>query len=259
MRSLLSVRIVLVLLLSACLAAHAQRAPEPDDAKPLDLLGREWPEDDGTRLRKMEAGDVVRMQVCRLEWPEDVGQRLRPGLTRKHYMERPLTHDEDTEEIKALLALVKRAPPAKPIPADMPLTPAIRDRSLVVQPVEGEPFEILYSDLGGPFGGFHSVELQEALFALAGGKTRITIIHFHEGEVQSVIHHKAIAPHTGGYSSQTTSAEMHLTSEKGLTLYLKVRDGKTVLMEDEKPMHYGEAKVFASKGPGTYIVLLQQP
>ncbi len=255
MRLPLSVRVVPVLLLSVCLAAHAQRGPEPRD-----LVGREWAEDDGTRLRKLEAGGIVRMQLCRLEWPQGVGHRLRPGLTRKQYTTRPLTHEEDTEEMKVLLALVKRAPAAKPVGGRGEL--AIRNRSLVVEPAEGEPFEILYAsgfDQHEPFGGFHSLELKEALYALAGESTRIIIIHFEGGEVRRVIHHSAIAPHTGGVSSQTATAEMHLTSEKGLTLYVKVRDGQTVLMEDEKPLHYGGAAVFASKGPGSWIVLLHRP
>ena len=52
---------------------------------------------------------------------------------------------------------------------------------------------------------------------------------------------------------------MHLTPHKGLTLYLKVRDGQRTLMEDEKPIHYGDALVFDSEGPGHYIVTLQNP
>ena len=74
-----------------------------------------------------------------------------------------------------------------------------------------------------------------------------------------MIHHKAIAPHRGGYYSQTASTELHLTAERGLTLFVKVREGKTILMNDEKPVRYGQAQVFASEGPGTYIVLLNKP
>lgn len=55
------------------------------------------------------------------------------------------------------------------------------------------------------------------------------------------------------------TVEMHLTPERGLTLYVKLRDGKNILMEAEKPMHYGEAKVFASEGENSYIVLLDRP
>jgi hypothetical protein len=51
-----------------------------------------------------------------------------------------------------------------------------------------------------------------------------------------------------------------LTAKEGLTLYLHVHElnGKT-LMEDKKQMQFGDAKVFAAKEPGSYIVLLHRP
>ena len=131
---------------------------------------------------------------------------------------------------------------------------------LVVQPVQGEPFEILFSsDLEAPFGEVYSLELKEALYALAGCRTGVTVIHFDNEAVQRTTHHRITAPHAGGRSTQTTDTEMHLTPKNGLTLYVRIREKKEVLMEDEQPLHYGEAKVFKSSGPGHYIVLLHKP
>jgi hypothetical protein len=221
-------------------------------------LRSKWrPNGSALDLQKMAAKDIERIQIFRIDWPKrTIDLRRKETLAQKQYAERPLTHEEDTQEIEGLITLLKQAERYKK--PEM-LLPHFPDHVLVVQPVEGQPFEILFSsDLHEPFGEVYSLELKEALYALAGGSTRISIIHFDKGKVQRAIHHSAIAPHTGGVSSQTTKAEMHLTSEKGLTLYVKVRDGRDVLMEDEKPMHYGEAKGFKSSGAGSYIVLLHE-
>jgi hypothetical protein len=229
----------------------------------LDLKSKWWPNGSALDLQKMEAKDIERIQICRLEWSRGaVMPNRKEEYAQKKYATRPLTHEEDTQEIEGLLTLIKRAErPKKPGKGEHDCElyhPP--DSVLVVQPVQGQPFEILFSShLDGPFGEVYSLELKEALYALAGGITRFSIIHFDKGKVQRTIHYSVIAPHQGGSSSQTTSSEMHLASEKGLTLYLKVREGKDALMEDEKPMHYGEAKVFKSSGPGNYIVLLHKP
>ncbi len=220
------------------------------------LMDRMWPEGNAAMLQKMTAEDIARMQIFGVTWEGSIDERRKEQLSKRYYMEPPFG-TEGKEEVEALLTLCKRAKKFRPRRMQGPLIP---NRVLVVQPVKGEPFEIMHnSGLHAPFGGLESLELKEALFALGGGRTRITIIDFHESKVQRVIHHSAIAPHTGGVSSQTVRGEMHLTSEQGLTLYLKVRDGANTLMEDEKRMHYGEAKVFAGEGPGSWVVLLHKP
>jgi len=230
----------------------------------LDLKLKWWRIGSAPDLQKMEAKDIEKIQIFRLNWPKGVvDPRRREELAQKFYTERPLTRNEDAKTIESLLGILRLArPPKAPDPAihhrsDKPGSP---NRVLVVQPAKGEPFEIPYnSGFHAPFDGLESLELKEALFALEGGRTRFTIIHFDKGEVQQVIHHQAIAPHTGGVYSRTVTGEMHLLPKQALTLYVKVRDGRKTLMEDEKPMHYGCAKVYNSSGPGSYIVLLEEP
>ena len=242
-----------VAILLLCLTALSRAG-----ADEADLKSQWWRDGTIADLKSMEAGDIKRIQICRIEWPKRViAPSKKEEYAEKKYATRPLSHEEDTQEISGLLKLIREAEPFKESGRHERSTP---DCVLVVEPVKGKPFEILFStQLDEPLGEVYSLELKEALYALAGKSTRFSIICFDKGEVQRVIHHWAIAPHTGGVSSQTTDAEMHLTSEKGLTLYVKVRDGEDVLMEDEKPMHYGEAKVFESSGKGSYIVLLQEP
>ena len=233
-------------------AAKVQRADEAD------VKERWWPTGSAIDLQKMDARDIEKIQIFRLEWPRSfISPARKEEFAKKRFATSPLTHEEDSEEIEGLLALLKRAEPYKK-PAMGKLD--IPDRVLVVHPVERQPFEILFSqELHVPFGDVHSLELKEALYSLAGGSTRMSIIHFDKEIVQRVINHSTVAAHQGGSSTATTTAEMHLTSEKGLTLYVRVRDAGNVLMEDEKPMHYGEAKVFKSAGQGRYIVLLHKP
>ena len=238
-------------LLLCSVALPVALADEPD------LKSKWWPTGSAVDLQKMDAKDIEKIQIFRLDWPKGtIDPRRKEELAQKQYAKRPLTHEEDTREIEGLLALLRQAEIYRKPKMCRPHCP---NRVLVVQPVAGKPFEILFSSyFHEPFGEVHSLELKEALYALAGGSTRITVIHFDKGKVQQVIHHSAIAPHTGGVSSQTATAEMHLTPEEGLTLYVKIRDGKDVLMEDKKPMHYGDVKVFKSSGPSSYIVLLHK-
>jgi hypothetical protein len=77
--------------------------------------------------------------------------------------------------------------------------------------------------------------------------------------VQEVFH--LAAGNVGGsVSSATTEAKISVTNQDGLRLYLRLRspDG-TTLMEDEQPMRYGAASVYTSKGPGKYVVLVENP
>jgi len=239
-----------------CLLALSTAGGDGADSK-----SKWWRDGSAADLKSMEAKDIKSIQIFRLEWPQRIiDPRRKEEFARKQRATRPLSHDEDTQEMEGLLTLVRQAGTYKKPGKGLSYEPASPDRVLVVEPVEGEPFEILFSSyLHEPFGGVYSLELKEALYALADRSIPISIIHFDKGEVQRVIHESAIAPHTGAGGSQTTKVEMHLTSEKGLTLYVRARDGKDVLMEDEKPLHYGEAKVFKSWGTGSYIVLLHNP
>ena len=75
-----------------------------------------------------------------------------------------------------------------------------------------------------------------------------------------MIHARAIAPHLGGMYSHTCDTELHCAAADGLRLHLKIRGpDRATLVDDEQPIRYGEAKVFASKGPGKYAVLLEKP
>ena len=115
------------------------------------------------------------------------------------------------------------------------------------------------SGLTEPFAGLESRPLKDALHALSGGQHRITIIHLDDDKVERVIHTYAIAPHLGGHGTDWLDAKLNLTPEKGLTLSLTIHTGVEDLMKDEQPMRYGEAKVFKSDGPGTYVVVLNIP
>jgi len=230
---------------------EAQMSPEARarrDVERLDLMSTQWREGTVAMLRELAPDDVVKMQIFKLVYDKGAFKKARANL---------YFGLESRDELEAVLALVKAAKEYAPGGESLSMMP---DRVLVVQPEEGEPFEIPYhSAFHEPFGGVWSLALKEALHALSGGESRITIIYFHEGEVRRVIHTSAIAPHRGGHSTPTTDAELHLTAEKGLTVWLKVRAGGEVLMDDEQPMHYGEAKVFGSKGAGSWLVVLNPP
>ena len=263
---------VAILLLTLCvLPALAQPAyPTPEEkerariadllrqreAENRDLLTEPWADGELAVLRRMTAADIVKMQIFRVEWPQGVIDPRRKELYQKRY----LTFHFGTErknEVAALLALIARAPKYAPVREDPPLIP---DRVLVVQPVKGEPFEFLYNSyLNSPFAGVYSRELKEALFALSV-TTRLSIIHLEGDRVLDTINTTAIPPHCGSSASQTLAVALHLTPEKYLTLHLKLRDKNgDILLEDEQPVHYGEATVFTSPGPGRYIILLHQP
>jgi len=220
----------------------------------LELSAKNWREGSVEVLRRMKPEDVLRIQVFRID---DLGE--------KHPLERPLEADEHEQQIDGLLTLLRRSAPFK-MKKGVPRDPAPPDRVLVVQPVRGDPFQFAYSaDFGEPFAGLAAPDFKEALFAISGGGRRfatfpLTIIHFEKDEVQRVIHAEAIPPHRGSVSGGTLTVELHLTSEDGLSLYLHLHElqGKTIL-KDEKPMHFGQAKVFDSEGPGRYIVLLHKP
>jgi len=234
--------------LSACLV------PIGVGGADLDLSSQQWRKGDVTALQKMTPEEIVKIQFMRID-----------PLGKRHYLERPVTVDRNKAEIEALLALLGRATAFR-MRAGVPWDAAPSDRVLVVQPAEGEPFEFEYSAcFGDPFAGLQAPDFKQALFALSGGGARfaqfpITILHFDKSEVRKVIRTRAIAPHRGETGGGTVTARLHLTAKKGLTLYLHVHElgGKT-LMEDEKPMRFGDAKVFAAKGPGSYIVLLHGP
>jgi hypothetical protein len=258
----LAVSIVMVPLCVYLATAHGQ----PAEAGPSDLKGKpiaphraKWPElqtihRQGTAemLQQIKPDEIAKIQILRFE-------HLPSGEIERKYAGRPMEKGpEDTPEIGGLCALVAQADKyVRP--------PGLRrilggpDYVLVVHPVTGAPFEIPYSShLDEPFGGVHSRPLKEALYALAGGTIKVTIIQFDQGAVQEVFHTQAIAPHGGGVYSARTSVEMRLNADDGLTLYVKVREKKTTLMEDNQPLRFGDAEVYkrTQAGRGHYIVLL---
>ena len=230
--------------------AEAKKEGAATEAQRLAAELKEWPQGDVATLRQMAAEDIATIQILRLGPQRQI--RNSDVLTTRYWAGRPLGDEETREKLEVLLTLIRRAGEAK---KPEPRTSGIAhppDRVLVVKPVAGEPFEIRYAaGLREPFGGLYSLELKEVLHVLSAGPSSLTIIHFHEDEVKRVIHTPA-----GGRSS-TSEAEMRVTVD-GISLYAKVREGGQTLAEDEKLMHYGEAKVYASEGPGSYIVLLHR-
>jgi len=231
--------------LSACLVTAGAGGED------LDLFGQRWRKGDVTALRKMTSAEIVKLQVLGID---PLGKRYR--------LERPVTVGRNKAEIEALLVLLGRAT-AFSVREGVPWDPALADRVLVVQPAKGKPFEFEYSaDFGEPFAGLRAADFKQALYALSGAGPRfaqfpISIVHFDKDQVQKVIHTHAIAPHRGETGGGTVTAKLRLTAKDGLTLYLRVHEpgGKT-LMEDRKQMRLGDAKVFATKESGNYIVLL---
>jgi len=233
------------IVLSACLVASGAGG---DD---LDLFGQRWRKGDVTALRKMTFEEIVKIQVLGID---PLGKRYR--------LERPVTVDRNAAEIDALLVLLGRATAFR-MREGVPWVPAAADRVLVVQPAKGKPFEFEYNAyFAEPFAGLRAADFKQALFALSGSGPRfaqfpISIMHFDKDQVRKVIHTHAIAPHRGETGGGTVTAKLRLTAKEGLTLYLRVHElnGKT-LMEDRKQMRFGDAKVFAAKESGSYIVLL---
>lgn len=236
---------------SAATVLLAYLVPTRAGGDDLDLSSQHWRKGNVTAFQKMTPEEIVKIQVLRVD-----------PLGKRHYLERPITVERNKTEIEALLVLLGRATAFR-MRAGVPWDPVATDRVFVVQPAEGEPFEFEYSvDFGEPFVGLQAADFKQALFALSGSGSRfaefpISILHFDKNQVQKVIHTHAIAPHRGGTGGGTVTAKLHLTAKAGLTLYLHVHElsGKT-LMEDEKQMRFGDAKVFAAKEPGSYIVLL---
>jgi hypothetical protein len=215
----------------------------------LDLMSKEWEQADVERLTRMHPDEIVKMQIVGLAWDRDTAKTVRCGL--------PFGVGS-RDELEAVLALIKAAPKHEPR-AEM-ATEAYPDRALVVQPWHGEPFAIRYtSGLMEPFAGLESRGLKEALLALEGGQHRITIIHLVDDQIVHVVHTYAIAPHLGGHATDSVDAKLNLARERGLTLALTIHTGVEDLMKDEQPMRYGEVKVFKSKGPGVYVVMLNIP
>ena len=109
-------------------AAKVQRADEAD------VKERWWPTGSAIDLQKMDARDIEKIQIFRLEWPRSfISPARKEEFAKKRFATSPLTHEEDSEEIEGLLALLKRAEPYKK-PAMGKLD--IPDRVLVVHPVE---------------------------------------------------------------------------------------------------------------------------
>jgi hypothetical protein len=185
------------------------------------------------------------MQICRLIWEKNGAKKARAdspfGI-------------QSRNELATLLLLIKNARKYKErvgLKMDMP------DRVLVVQPRGQAPFEIPYSSgFDEPLDDVYSFALKEALYALSGGANYISVIHLENQAVKRVIQTGTVAPHRGGSYTPTLSAELHLTPERGLTLFLKLTAAGTVVLQKEKNVSYGRATVFSTTGGSTYVVLL---
>ena len=220
----------------------------PAEGEDRKLMEREWRKGRAEELRAMTVGQIRSVQVF--------------GLTaegKKEYREHAVTTERNSPQVEALLQAAKRARPFS-IPRGVPRALCPPNRTLVVEPVNGEPFEFAYSDyLHEPFAGIYSLELKEALYALGGGDFPVTVIHLKDSQVKTVVHAGVIAPHRGGIGGGNLSAELHLTPQAGISLWVKLSDNGKLVMEGESPMHFGDAKVFASGEAGIYIVLLHKP
>lgn len=227
--------------LLCCTQSRAER----EDRK---LMEKEWRKGGLEELQAMTAKDVKSMQVFNLT-----------RQNKKEYREHAVTTARNAPQIEAFLRFLKTSKQYF-IPHGVPLCPFPPDRVLVIEPATGAPFEFAYSDyLDEPFAGVHSLELKEALYALGGGNFPISVILLKEGQVNAVSHHAVIAPHRGGFGGGNLAAELRLTPQVGISLWVKIGDDERPVVERDMPMHFGDAKVFASGNEGIYIVLLHKP
>ncbi len=231
-------------------------APEPRSALYPD--GQVWRSGTVEMLLALGVDAIREVQVCGLTYPGDAEDEDRPETAERHYAELAVKNNEENRPVlEGFLALLKGAKPWSSPKRDYEPLP---DRSLRVVPVEGEPFEIVYvSDLDEPFGGVASRRLKEALWSLGGGRSHVSVIHIVQGRVRRVLWTPVPAPHGGCIQSKGLSAEMHLTPQRGLGLYLKLCDGDRVVFEGETPLGYGDAAVCASSESGLYVALLERP
>jgi len=227
--------------------------------KDRDLKAENWPDGELAALKAMAPADIVKMEIFAIDWPQ---RMIAPGRKDLYKKVSSTFHfgTERRDELEVVLALIEQAPKYS-LPAGVALEPMPPDRALVVQPVKGEPFEFLYSSaLREPFAGVYSRELKEALYALSENTTGFSVIQLDGGKVTRTLNEWTCPPHRGGVASQILAVALHLSPEKGLTMSLKLRDEKgNILLESEQPVHYGEATVFPSPGPGEFVVLLQKP
>jgi hypothetical protein len=214
-------------------------------------LKGDWPAGDVGKFRDMDPEQIVKIQIFGIEWPDHVVAPGRPHV--KQYLEKPFSTEENRTMVASLLALLGRAKPWKPTRAE-----AMRfDRVLVVQPVEGEPFEFLYSnEFTEPFAGLASPELKEALSAMSS-VSRVSIIRLQDGKVQQTLLQEVIAPE-GSVNTATMRTQLKMTPANGLMLAIKLRREGEVLVDDVLPIRYEQATVFPSKDKATTIVLFRQ-
>lgn len=220
-------------------------------AQQLDLSKENWRHGTTEMLQNMGATPLVKMQVFRIDWRDNViVPRDRTRYT-KHYMEAPFGVNS-RRELESVLALVKSA---KPIGGRQGCAPFIPDRSLVIQPLEQEPFEILYESNSGVLADVGSTQLRDALCALSEN-TRITIIRMREKAIIGVLYEYAIAAHRGGVYGQG-HVKMELLPDKGLVLSLDViHEGKSIV-RDAQSVQYGNAYLYQSPVGETVIVHLE--
>jgi hypothetical protein len=216
-------------------------------------LKGDWPAGDVGKLRDMDPEQIVKIQIFAIEWPDHAVDPRRPHI--KQYLEHPYSAEEHRNVVASLLALLGRAKPfVKPGGRYEPFTP---DRVLVVQPVEGEPFEFLYSnEFKEPFAGLASPELKEALWAMSS-VSRVSIIRLLDGKVQQTLLQEVIAPE-GSVETATMRTQLKMTPADGLMLAIKLRRDGEVLVDDVLPIRYEQATVFPSKDKATTIVLFRQ-
>ena len=241
-RSLVCYQTVATLIVLLCSASNL-RAQRQDKS----LMTEPCRPGTAAELLKIEAEDIKSLQIYDFD-----------PFGKKRYREHAVTAERHKSIIVALLKAYADAKPFK-ISAGVPRDLCPPDRILVVEPIEGEPFQIEFSnDLGEPFAGRYSLELKETLHALGGGRFPLSIICLQAGKVVNVYHENVIAPHRGGIGGVVTAA-LQLNRKGGLALELNITEAAKTLVEGELPIHFGEAKVFPSKADGVYIVLLHKP
>ncbi|HLX62283.1 MAG TPA: hypothetical protein VKX17_13470 [Planctomycetota bacterium] len=225
-----------------------------------DELQRIHPRGTAEMIDKLDVSEIEKIELLRLDWGRNPIDDRDTSPARRVYTEAPLLPGEEKREQAAtLLKLIKDAPAfAK---RQRGFEPMSSDSVMVIHLKGGQAFEIVYhAGLKSPFAGRYSLELKEALWSLSHHDSRITIIHIKDGKVKRTIHE------IGSGASGTLQVEMHLTREKGLSLYLRLmaeedygkplKDRK-VEMEDEQVVHYGESAIYKS-GEDTYAVMVEQ-
>ncbi len=216
-------------------------------------LSIELPKGSAGQLRKLDANDIVKMQVFRIE---DIRYEQRAGRKVKVYDKvytGPAFGVEHPDRAAAIVNLLKNAKAAgRRFGCE-----AISDHVLVVQPRTGKPFEIPYQGgIRGDFAGFDAPKVKELLHVLSGGRARIAVMHLVDQKIRST---QILGLQTGtrGYYTQ-----LAIHPQKGLGVELKiVDDNRHKVVHETVTLRFCRAQALAGSkgGEGTYVVLLQEP